>query len=392
MSDVRALLRQQREARRIDHPQAAYSDAGKLLCTLCRDQVKTEALWDSHLQSASHRQNAQRARSAAESLGNGIERKDHAETTAESSNSDEADAPAAAESTMASHPKRKHSRDEDGDDIMDEAVRRKRSRPDISEASARSDSETRPHRSNSETLTPPSLARRPSTTPSQGVELQIPSRPATPSYRDGSSTSTPGAAASNGATNGQQASRPGKASASATAASADGETSNTPSTAQVDESEWAAFEADIAAASVPYDEDATISAPAMTAEEAAAAAQSALNGEGNDASKRKTKADVDLEDEKEEATRALEEEFEEMEELEARVQRLREKREDIRRKRSESHGQATAAAPTKLNNGVGKENIQGTMAGNAVAEGDEEDEDDEEDDEDDWDSFRLRGR
>lgn len=396
MSDVRSLLRQQREARRIDHPHAAYSDAGKLLCTLCRDQVKTEALWDGHLQSAVHRQNVQRLRAAQESQANGIGRKDHAETSSnfrrgsatENNTIEERDPAVGTESTMASHPKRKHSRDEDGDDIMDDAVRRKRSRPDISEASARSDydKETRQHRSNSETLTPPSLARRASTTPSQGVELQIPSRPATPSHRDGSSGSTPGAAASVGVANGQQTARPAKDSAAGQAAG-NGESSHTPSAAQVDESEWAAFEADIAATSVPYAEDATISAPAMTAEESAAVAQLTQNSEDTDGNKRKTKAEVDLEDEKEEATRALEDEFEEMEELEARVQRLRDKREDIRRKRSESQGQATAAVPAKLN-GVGKENIQGTVAEATAV--DEEDEEEEEDD--DWDSFRLRGR
>jgi zinc finger protein 830 len=125
----------------------------------------------------------------------------------------------------------------------------------------------------------------------------------------------------------------------------------------------------------------------MTAEESAAVAQLTQNSEDTDGNKRKTKAEVDLEDEKEEATRALEDEFEEMEELEARVQRLRDKREDIRRKRSESQGQATAAVPAKLN-GVGKENIQGTVAEATAV--DEEDEEEEEDD--DWDSFRLRGR
>ncbi|KAL2206978.1 hypothetical protein CC79DRAFT_909794 [Sarocladium strictum] len=385
MADVRSLLRQQREARRIDHPHAAYSDAGKLLCTLCREPVKTEALWEGHTQSATHRQNVQQARAAAlsQSKDADIAAKGLQQTDADSH---EENGSFGNESTVASHPKRKHSRDEDGDEPMDESVRRKRSRPDIVGTPNRSDSdkETRPHRSNSDALTPPTLARRASTTPSQGVELQIPSRPATPSHRDGSSASTPGTVASGAAANGQQTTRLATGlSAMATGSEIDG-----PSAKEVDESEWAAFEADIAATSVPYDEDATISAPAMTAEEAAAAAAKA--DDEADASKRKSKADVDLEDEKEEATRALEDEFEEMEELEARVQRLREKREDIRRKRSESQGQATAAVPTKLN-GVGKENLQETIAETAAVESDEDEEEDDED-EDDWDSFRFRGR
>ncbi|PCD43842.1 hypothetical protein AU210_002931 [Fusarium oxysporum f. sp. radicis-cucumerinum] len=256
MSDVRSLLRQQRAARRIEHPYAAYSDAGKLLCTLCHEHIKTESLWDSHVRGEAHKTRLIKAQ------------------TASSAN--------ARTSQQQTSQKRKHDDneeaidDKDGDVEMDDG-RRKRNKTDGVDGDGDKDNKD-------QTLTPPRLTRRTSTTPSQGVEIQIPSRPATPAHRDGSSASTPG--------------------------------------------EWAAFEADIAATTATYDEDATISAPAMTAEEVAAADAQ----KEEEAEKRRAQADVDLEDEKEEATRALEEEFEEMEELEARVKRLKDKREALRKR------------------------------------------------------------
>ncbi|KPM37988.1 hypothetical protein AK830_g8574 [Neonectria ditissima] len=349
MADVRSLLRQQRAARRIEHPYAAYSEAGKLLCTLCHDLVKTESLWDGHIQSDAHKARLLKLRAAAQANGG---RETPTQTATKRKHDDDKD-------------------DESGDVDMDDTTRRKRSKPDIATAlhvDVDGDKD--------QTLTPPRLTRRTSTTPSQGVELQIPSRPATPAYRDGSSGSTPGG-------------QPGNPLATQTAATAN--TASLPSrqpsnlatddrqTQEVDETEWAAFEADIAAASVPYDQDAIISAPAMTAEETAAAA----DAEEEEARKRREQADVDLEDEKEEATRALEEEFEEMEELEARVRRLKEKREALR-KRGESFGQE--AAPAKLST-IGKENLETPMEEEGE---DDDDDDDEEDEDDDWDGFRFR--
>ncbi|KAH8667294.1 hypothetical protein BGZ61DRAFT_365111 [Ilyonectria robusta] len=346
MADVRSLLRQQRAARRIEHPHAAYSEAGKLLCTLCHDHIKTESLWDGHIQSDSHKARLLQLRAAAQANG-----ASDAQKTAQ---------------------KRKHDDDDEdsangsGDVDMEDSMRRKRSKQDMALHGHEVDGDK------DQTLTPPRLTRRTSTTPSQGIEMQIPSRPATPAHRDGPSVSTPGGQPSN-----SLPSQPTTASLPTRRASTlatDGRPG--PTAQQVDESEWAAFEADIAATSIPYDADAVISAPAMTAEETAAAAEA----EEEEARKRREQADVDLEDEKEEATRALEEEFEEMEELEARVRRLKEKREALR-KRGESFGQE--AAPAKPTN-VGKENLETPME-----EEEDEDEDDEEDD-DDWDGFRFR--
>ncbi len=70
--------------------------------------------------------------------------------------------------------------------------------------------------------------------------------------------------------------------------------------------------------------NAVIAAAPMTADEVAAQA------DAEERARRRAMADVQMEDEKEEATRALEDEFDEMEELEARVRRLKEKREALR--------------------------------------------------------------
>ncbi|KAI9640584.1 hypothetical protein NHQ30_010883 [Ciborinia camelliae] len=139
----------------------------------------------------------------------------------------------------------------------------------------------------------------------------------------------------------------------------------------VDEDEWAAFEADIAAADVPAEVEleAVISAPAMTAAEVEARSAE------EEKARRKEKLEAELEGDKEDAERKLQEEFEEMEGLEQRVKRLREKREALRSKEKATGGMETVTAPTE------------TSAINNVLE---EDEDEDDDDEDDWDGFRLR--
>ena len=104
-------------------------------------------------------------------------------------------------------------------------------------------------------------------------------------------------------------------------------------TAPIDEDEWAAFERDVATpppdpfAPSALTASATISVAPMTAAELAAQSreQASLQAREN--------REAEVEGEKEDAARALEEEFDEMEELEERVRRLREKREELRRKR-----------------------------------------------------------
>lgn len=337
MTDVRSLLRQQRDARRIQHPLAAYSDAGKLLCTVCREQIRADSMWDSHIQSSGHKFKLEAARQAA------AEAKTAASPTDEDSST-----------------KRKLQESAEVDDLSGR-TKRNRAAPAVAESD-----ESMPAAYEPPALrTPPTLIRRPSTTPSQGVEIQMPSRPATPAHRDSASSS---------------------ASATATAASsrlqsivpAASSSAEKPKAGTVDEDEWAAFEADIAAASVPYDEDAVISAPTMTAEESAAA--DAKKDEDGDEIRRRMQVDIDIEDEKEEATRAMEDEFDEMQELETRVQRLKDQRAKLKQ-RAESHGQESLPRAEGLN---GAETVNGTKE-------EEDDEDDDSEDDDDFDDgFRFR--
>jgi zinc finger protein 830 len=437
--DARSLLRQQRAARRIVHLHAAYSDAGKLLCTLCREHVKAESLWDAHLQGDGHRKRAQAAAAS-------IQEEDEQQQQQPNTQSAQA---------LPSH-KRKHLDDDDGDEDMADdpdgdtaAARRKRSRrpQDTSNSNSNSGSGTEdssdaarpPHRrsqstaaaavsaqAHTPTRTPPSLARRPSATPSQGVELQIPSRPATPRDSIPSSTSSTGTANGNGmavATSallpsrqvsslviGPPLTQPGATSAAVqpskngvtSAVTTNGNTNGTAGSQQaVDEDEWAAFEADIAATSAPSAldfADATISAAAMTAEESAAAAAAA----SGDQTQRTSQHEADVEGEREDATRALEEELDEMRDLEAKVLRLKQRR-DALRQRAASHGQdAAAGGPTKPSlASLGKENLGGSAiaeegpagsSNNNRAGGveDEDEDEDEDDDDDDWDGFRFR--
>ncbi|KAK8157909.1 hypothetical protein BKA80DRAFT_312304 [Phyllosticta citrichinensis] len=147
--------------------------------------------------------------------------------------------------------------------------------------------------------------------------------------------------------------------------------------AEVDEDEWAAFEREVAASPPPersrlaaINAAATIEAKPMTAEELAAQAR-------QDQSKQRSKREEELEAEKEDAIRHLEEEFDEMDELEQRVRRLREQREALRRTTEHGSEDATRTA------------VEPDPANQKDEE--DEDEDDEEDDFDDFDDWRFRG-
>ena len=136
----------------------------------------------------------------------------------------------------------------------------------------------------------------------------------------------------------------------------------------VDEDEWAAFEADIAAVEAPEAIDVVISAPALSAAEIEAKSVEDLNA------KRKEQQEAEFEGDKEDAARKLEDEFEEMEGLEQRVRRLREKREALRIK-DKGHG------------GVDVSAIQPVSA---VDDDMPDDDDEDEEDDEEWDGFRLK--
>ncbi|KAL1618043.1 hypothetical protein SLS56_010748 [Neofusicoccum ribis] len=142
----------------------------------------------------------------------------------------------------------------------------------------------------------------------------------------------------------------------------------------VDEDEWAAFEREVAASPPPQpsalaaiSSAATIEAKPMTAEELAAHAR-------EEQSAQRSRREEEMEAEKEEAVRHLEEEFDEMEELEQRVQRLRAQREALRQARGKSEEHHAEEVPKK------------------AAEEEEDDDDSEGDlDDEDFDDWRFRG-
>lgn len=388
MADVRALLRQQRAARRIEHPHAAYSDAGKLLCVVCHEHIKTESLWDGHVQGAGHRQRLHQAAAmvGSKEIGAGDENRNSNRTQ--------------------SH-KRKLDEDEEMTDQIaeEEAVRRKRSKPDMAllEQPKQDDNKMS---NNVKPLTPP-LTRRQSNTPTLGVEMQIPSRPATPvAIREGFSNSTSASGTSAATTPktvpvGRSPLIPQDASAAQlppqTNSTAQRQASATvapaTSAASIDDV-WAAFEADLVHGPAGNstkpppvagfaDGDAVISAPAMTAAEVAA------KSEEEEQAKRRALVDMQIEDEREDATRALETEFEVMEELEARARKLRERREALRLQGGAESGPLGVAAASG-GAGIGKAAAVGKENAVAGAGMDDEEDDEDEETEDDWVGFRFR--
>jgi zinc finger protein 830 len=144
------------------------------------------------------------------------------------------------------------------------------------------------------------------------------------------------------------------------------------------EADLAALERETRANAVVAD---TISAPAQTAEDIAAQAR-------EEQSAQRSRRDIELEEEKEEATRALEEEFAEMQTLENRVKKLREKREMLRAGKMD---QATEGAKTALvgADGKGRLNqivhpVEAEQEPETNGEVDDDDEDDDDEEFDDW--------
>ncbi|KXG48103.1 uncharacterized protein PGRI_019730 [Penicillium griseofulvum] len=133
----------------------------------------------------------------------------------------------------------------------------------------------------------------------------------------------------------------------------------------IDEEAWAAFEREVAAqdeephAPAAVTAEATISAAPMTAAEIAAQQERAK------ASSVRTR-ESELEGEREDAARLLEEEFDEMDQLEERVRRLKQKREELRKARAEDQTQDEP------------------MDSGALEQDESESEDDDDEDWDDW--------
>ncbi|KAL4743922.1 hypothetical protein BDV11DRAFT_285 [Aspergillus similis] len=166
------------------------------------------------------------------------------------------------------------------------------------------------------------------------------------------------------------------------------EASANPELQSIDEDEWAAFEREVAAPTrVPQRPAAvaaaaTISAAPITAEELAA-----LQEREKESFRRNREAEV--EGEREDAARFLEEEFDEMEQLEERVRRLKQMREQLRLKRATESADVDEAATAEV---VPTEPVS-SAADATTADNKNEDEEDEEDDDDaddDWDNWRFR--
>ncbi|KAJ5671939.1 hypothetical protein N7507_001066 [Penicillium longicatenatum] len=137
----------------------------------------------------------------------------------------------------------------------------------------------------------------------------------------------------------------------------------------VDEDEWAAFEREVAEpsrmpqASVALSAEATISAAPVSADELAAQQQ-------NDNATTSRTREAELEGDREDAARFMEEEFDEMDQLEERVRRLKHMREELREKRARDEAQDRPM-----------------VSEDPHAE--ESDSDDDDDDED-WDDWRFK--
>jgi len=159
-----------------------------------------------------------------------------------------------------------------------------------------------------------------------------------------------------------------------------------------DQADMDALEADLAALERETRANAavvsnTISAPAQTAEDIAAQAR-------EEQSAQRGRRDIELEEEKEEAARALEEEFAEMQTLENRVKKLREKREMLRAGKTNQAIEDAKAAQGGANGRADLENVVHSVQPEQkpAVNGEEEDDDDEDDDDEELDDWTFGAR
>ena len=271
MADVRSLLKNERAARRIDHPQASYSSTGMLECIVCKLPLKSDIeVWNKHLKSTQHAMRAERLRIS--------QRQPPSKTTPGAAGS-VAITPAGADQINGSKKRKAYDHDAEEDS-------RKRTRPEDPKfskpiSSKRKLSFTEPKDAAIEPLPKIANVKRPSST---------------------------------------QVTDPLPAAAS---------------TETVDEGEWAAFEASVARPASPSPPPLTGPTAALTAAaniSAAplSAAELAAHSREEASLQSKERREAEVEGEKEDAARQLEEEFDEMEGLEERVRRLKEQRERLR--------------------------------------------------------------
>ncbi|CAO1597134.1 hypothetical protein XANCAGTX0491_000957 [Xanthoria calcicola] len=315
MVSVRAMLRNERTNRRIAQPHLTYSTTGTLICQICHTQIKTEALWKKHLESAAHISNLQMKRDAASA------------------------APALVEATNKSSGSKKRKADDDGSD--DDTRKRTRAQ-DASDSVEKGRQGVTLADSAQDPVQSPNGRKRQRSTGIEESQTQssiIDHKP----KPDGGPSNSP-------------MQRPGK--------------TDDP----IDEDEWAAFQREVASPppeTSAFTAAADISAAPMTAAELAAQTREQASRQA------KERMEADLEGEKEDAARQMEEELDEMAELEDRVKRLREKRELLRAQRDGGKAEGGLAREEK----VPPDEILTNNGYDEVGEESYDDSDDEEDDE-----------
>ena len=287
MADVRALLRNERLARRIAHPNAIYSSSGTLSCNVCNLRLQADSLWGPHLAGKVHRQNLQRQQSAP------------------SASLSVAKPPSSTSTMTMPHTtngtgRKRKADDEDVEDIHFNGKKRKA-------ADYESEDDTRQESTSAvgEVSMPSAFTNGSSSTK---TNTDIPSKQDEMDEEESGNTEST------------------KELISSTTA--------IPAASGVDEDEYAAFEAAIA--DVTADNESTqrpaVSALMSGADIAAAPITAAelASRQADELNQQRKGRDAEIDGEKEDAARALEEEFDEMDQLEARVRKLREMRERLR--------------------------------------------------------------
>lgn len=143
----------------------------------------------------------------------------------------------------------------------------------------------------------------------------------------------------------------------------------------INEDEWAAFEREVAAptrisqAPAALAAPATITAAPMSTEELATAEE-----ERRADSRKAPTREAEVEGEREDAARSLEDEFDEMDQLEERVKVLKRKREELRRKNAVDNSSSKQEYPAEER---------------PTVPADESSDDDDDQNADDWDTWRF---
>jgi zinc finger protein 830 len=326
MADVRSLLRSELASRRIKHPHVSYSSSGLAQCTVCNLQLKADALWEPHQRSKGHQSNLRKLQDGESSNGH-------------------------------VNKKRKVGSDEEDDEEGRKKVKSVKEPPE--ETGVEKDSVKGAINSTAASESAGAVQR-----PSVTNETQIPAP--VPDLRAATSLTTP-----------VEMTTPPKGP--------DPTTTAQPDTNKIDESEWAAFEREVAATARQNGNPSVLNSSATIIAAPISAAELAVQEELT--KQRRTRREEETEAEKEDAARQLEEEFDEMDELEEKVRKLRQRREGLRGRSSVREGEesgigvgAKAVAVAKM--------IQEDEPGKSTdAGGDEESEDDGDDE---WDGWRFR--